>query len=131
LLQAAHAALAEDPTADVSLDSLARRLGTSTRQLERAFAEVGGTTFRAQLTDVRVRLGASLLGDPEVTIAEVAKAVGYRQPPHFAKAFRAVYGKSPSEWRRAVYGLKRANRSARIRRELLETLEAQGRLHRD
>jgi AraC family transcriptional regulator, regulatory protein of adaptative response / methylphosphotriester-DNA alkyltransferase methyltransferase len=74
--------MAENPAANASLTGLARRLATSPRQLERAFAEAGSTTFRAELTSARVRRAERFLRNPALTVAEVAKAVGYEQPPH-------------------------------------------------
>ena len=86
----------------LSLDEVARRIATSRRQLQRIYAEIGKTTFRDQLTGVRMRRAAWLLdndGDG-MTVREVAARVGYRQPAQFAKAFRGHHGVSPSEYRR-------------------------------
>ena len=40
---------------ELELDDVARRLATSRRQLQRAFAEAGDTTFRTHLAHVRMR----------------------------------------------------------------------------
>jgi hypothetical protein len=61
-----------------------------------------------------------MLSDRSMTVAEVAHAVGYRQAPHFAKAFRAVHGVSPTAWRRSVYGFARPRAYARHERERAE-----------
>jgi AraC family transcriptional regulator of adaptative response / methylphosphotriester-DNA alkyltransferase methyltransferase len=124
LFKAAQALLDEDPAGDVSLASMALRLAASPRQLERAFAEAGETTFRAEVTAARIRRAAALLGDPGMTIAEVANAVGYRQAPHFAKAFRAAHGKSPAEWRLSVHGYGRPTEVDRDRRKVIEERQA-------
>jgi AraC family transcriptional regulator of adaptative response / methylphosphotriester-DNA alkyltransferase methyltransferase len=107
LLGRARAALDEERLADLSLPQLSRQLATSPRQLERAFGEIGETTFRAELTAARLRRAARMLNTRSLTIAQIARIVGYRQAPHFAKAFRAAFGMSPAEWRREVYGLGR------------------------
>ena len=39
---------------ELSLDDIARRVASSRRQLQRAFAEIGSTTFREHLTEVRM-----------------------------------------------------------------------------
>ena len=39
---------------DLSLDEIARRVASSRRQLQRAYAEIGDTTFRDHLTRVRM-----------------------------------------------------------------------------
>jgi AraC family transcriptional regulator, regulatory protein of adaptative response / methylphosphotriester-DNA alkyltransferase methyltransferase len=104
LLTQARALLASEMGPHLSLADAANRLATSTRQLERAFAELGASTFRAELTAARVQRATLLLEDPSATIADVARSIGYNQPAHFAKAFRQDRGMAPSEWRRRVYG---------------------------
>jgi AraC family transcriptional regulator of adaptative response / methylphosphotriester-DNA alkyltransferase methyltransferase len=84
---------------EVSLDDIARRVASSRRQLQRAYAEIGGTTFREHLTAVRMERAAELLSRRNVTVREVAHRVGYRQPAQFAKAFRRHHGVAPSDYR--------------------------------
>ena len=91
-----HAELAEPLT----LADLARRLATSPRQLRRAFAEVGGTSFRSFLADARLERGADLLSTTELPVGEVGRRVGYRQPGQFSKAFKRAYGVTPTAFRR-------------------------------
>ncbi|HEV2768914.1 MAG TPA: helix-turn-helix transcriptional regulator [Solirubrobacteraceae bacterium] len=86
---------------DLSLDDIARRVASSRRQLQRAYAEIGRTTFREHLTAVRMERAGELLGMRGVTIREVAHRVGYRQPAQFAKAFRRHHGAAPSDFRQA------------------------------
>jgi AraC family transcriptional regulator of adaptative response / methylphosphotriester-DNA alkyltransferase methyltransferase len=84
---------------ELALDAIARRVASSRRQLQRAYAEIGRTTFRSHLTAVRMRAAAQLLAADRMTVREVAGRVGYRQPAQFAKAFRRATGVSPSEYR--------------------------------
>ena len=84
---------------DLSLDDIARRVASSRRQLQRAYAEIGGTTFRDHLTAVRMQKAAAMLATRALTVREVAHRVGYRQPAQFAKAFRRRHGVAPSDYR--------------------------------
>ncbi len=84
---------------DLSLDDIARRVASSRRQLQRAYAEIGNTTFRDHLTRVRMRNAAEMLATRGLTVREVAHRVGYRQPAQFAKAFRRHHGVAPSDFR--------------------------------
>jgi AraC family transcriptional regulator, regulatory protein of adaptative response / methylphosphotriester-DNA alkyltransferase methyltransferase len=84
---------------DLSLDEIARRVASSRRQLQRAYAEIGRTTFRAHLTSVRMDRAAELLARRGLTVRDVAHQVGYRQPAQFAKAFRRHLGVAPSDFR--------------------------------
>jgi transcriptional regulator GlxA family with amidase domain len=88
-----------DYSTELSLDDIARRVASSRRQLQRAYAEIGQTTFRDHLTSVRMERAAELLSARGLTVREVAYRVGYRQPAQFAKAFRRHHGVSPSDFR--------------------------------
>src|SRR5690349_4517788 len=77
---------------DLALDDIARRVASSRRQLQRAFAEIGNTTFREHLTAVRMDRAAEMLANGSGTVRDVAQRVGYRQPAQFAKAFRRRHG---------------------------------------
>jgi AraC-like DNA-binding protein len=83
----------------LTLDDIARRVASSRRQLQRAFAEIGRTTFREHLAKVRMARAAELLAVGTLTVREVARRVGYRQPAQFAKAFRRHVGVAPSDFR--------------------------------
>jgi AraC family transcriptional regulator, regulatory protein of adaptative response / methylphosphotriester-DNA alkyltransferase methyltransferase len=87
---------------ELSLDDIAHRIASSRRQLQRAYAEIGKTTFRDQLTQVRMDRAAELLARRSLTVREVAHRVGYRQPAQFAKAFRRHRGVAPSDFRALV-----------------------------
>ena len=86
---------------DLSLARVAREIATSRRQLQRALAEVGGTSFSRELQRVRMAHAAKLLLDGTLPIQTVAGAVGYRQAAQFAKVFRRHQGVSPSSFRRS------------------------------
>jgi AraC family transcriptional regulator of adaptative response / methylphosphotriester-DNA alkyltransferase methyltransferase len=86
---------------DLSLDDIARRVASSRRQLQRAYSEIGNTTFREHLTAVRMERAAELLRSRGLTVRDVAHRVGYRQPAQFAKAFRRHHGVAPSDFRSA------------------------------
>jgi len=85
----------------LSLARAAREIATSRRQLQRALAEVGGTSFSRELQRVRMAHAAKLLLEGTLPIQTVAGAVGYRQAAQFAKVFRRHQGLSPSSFRRS------------------------------
>jgi len=88
----------EEFASELALDDIARRVASSRRQLQRAFAEIGNTTFRDHLTRVRMQRAADMLASRSLTVREVAHRVGYRQPAQFAKAFRRYQGVAPSAY---------------------------------
>ena len=99
LLEDAMAIVQREYASDLGLDDIARRVASSRRQLQRAYAEIGDTTFREHLTGVRMDRAADMLQTRGLTVREVAHRVGYRQPAQFAKAFRRHHGLAPSDFR--------------------------------
>src|SRR6187200_621143 len=99
LFEDATAIVDTEYASDLSLDDIARRVASSRRQLQRAYAEIGDTTFRDHLTRVRMQKAAEMLSTRALTVREVAHRVGYRQPAQFAKAFRRYQGVAPSDFR--------------------------------
>lgn len=99
LFQEACAIVEIEFASELSLDEIARRVASSRRQLQRAYNEIGRTTFRDHLTSVRMERAAELLRTRALTVREVAHQVGYRQPAQFAKAFRRHHGLAPSDYR--------------------------------
>jgi AraC family transcriptional regulator of adaptative response / methylphosphotriester-DNA alkyltransferase methyltransferase len=86
------------PDEALSLGSVAHAIATSRRQLQRVFAE-HGTSFRGELQRVRMARAAELLRGGDLSVGAVARAVGYRQPAQFSKAFRRHHGRPPSDLR--------------------------------
>src|SRR3954454_10431566 len=100
LYREAMTLIARDYALDLHLDGVARTLATSRRQLQRAFAEAGDTSFRDELARVRMGHARALLSEDSLPVRQVAAQVGYQQPAQFAKSFRRYHGKPPSEYRR-------------------------------
>ena len=111
LFQEAAEIVDREFASDLSLDDIARRVASSRRQLQRAYSEIGSTTFREHLTAVRMDRAAELLRIRGLTVRDVAHRVGYRQPAQFAKAFRRHLGVAPSDYR--ADGARHAARFAR------------------
>jgi transcriptional regulator GlxA family with amidase domain len=92
--------IARDYAQDLQLEGVARTLATSRRQLQRAFAEVGNTSFRDELAKVRMHHARKLLASDGIPVRTVAASVGYHQPAQFAKSFRRHHGTAPSSYRK-------------------------------
>ncbi len=84
----------------LTLDGVARALASSPRQLTRVYSQFGEVTFREDLLARRLNVAAQLLIEqPSIPVRDVARLVGFRQAPHFAKAFRRRYGLTPARFR--------------------------------
>lgn len=96
-----RAAIAEElPGRGPSLASVARRLRTSSRTLQRRL-EAAGTSFAAQVDQVRRERAEAFLRAPDVSIAEVSWLLGFAEQSAFTRAFRRWTGATPTAWRRA------------------------------
>jgi AraC family transcriptional regulator of adaptative response / methylphosphotriester-DNA alkyltransferase methyltransferase len=100
--------IAQDYARDLQLEGVARSLATSRRQLQRAFAEVGNTSFRDELAKVRMHHARQLLASDSIPVRTVASCVGYHQPAQFAKSFRRHHGEAPSSYRKQTRANARA-----------------------
>jgi AraC-like DNA-binding protein len=84
----------------LTLEVVAGALSSSPRQLQRAYKQFGATTFQEDLHARRMTAAAELLIEQlAIPVGDVARLVGYRQPSHFAQAFRRRYGVSPAGFR--------------------------------
>lgn len=99
LFHDATAIVRTDFSSEITLDDVAKRVVSSRRQVQRAYSEIGRTSFREQLTAVRMDRAAEMLEIGVGSVREVARNVGYRQPAQFAKAFRRHHGVAPSAYR--------------------------------
>ena len=88
-----------DPTLSVS--DVARRLGVSTRYLQKLFAD-GGEPLGRRIRHLRLERARTLLVTrPERTIAAIASEVGFADAANFSRSFRDRFGMPPGELRRA------------------------------
>jgi AraC family transcriptional regulator, regulatory protein of adaptative response / methylphosphotriester-DNA alkyltransferase methyltransferase len=84
----------------LTLPAVAAALSTSPRELQRAYAQFGETSFHEDLSARRMAVAAQLLVEQRaLPVRDVARLVGYRQAPHFARVFRRCYGLSPARFR--------------------------------
>src|SRR5204863_6579596 len=95
LFQEAVDIIEREYASDLELDAVARRLATSRRQLQRAFAEAGQTSFRSYLAQVRIGRALDLLREGSLPARDGASGVGYSQAAQFAKTFRRQHGRPP------------------------------------
>ncbi len=83
---------------DLDAGSVALALGCSRATLYRAFSDQGLTVY-GYIRELRLQRVRKLLGAVEraESIAELARASGFRDPSNFGRAFRQRFGVSPRE----------------------------------
>jgi DNA-binding response OmpR family regulator len=83
----------------LSLDDIARRVGSYREKLSRVFQEQRGMTVFAYVREARIERGAELLRAGDAGVAEIAMAVGFSSAGNFSTAFRERMGVTPSRFR--------------------------------
>lgn len=87
----------------ISLDRIAENMYLSPFYLSKVFKSETGSTPIRHLIDIRLEKARELLGESgEMSIREVALAVGYEDAYHFSKLFKKKYGVAPSSVRKGV-----------------------------
>lgn len=85
----------------VSISSIAEATQVSARQLERLFRVKLGKTPTRYYLEIRLNRAKLLLMQTTMPIIQVAVATGFTSASHFSKAYKELFGQSPSAEREA------------------------------
>lgn len=88
---------------DLSLTAMATRFGFSPVHFHRLFKEGTGVTLRAFVEGERIRRAADLIVSTDMTLTEIAYAVGFSSQSYFSAAFRRRTGMTPRAYERAEF----------------------------
>jgi transcriptional regulator GlxA family with amidase domain len=89
----------EHPQGDLSVETLARRMGMSPRNFARVFTREVGTTPARFVTDVRVETSRRLLEESSDDLETISSLSGHGTPESMRRAFLRTVGVSPSRYR--------------------------------
>lgn len=84
----------------ISLDDLSHQFFINKYYLTRIFKESYGSTINTYILAKRITRAKQLLRFSEMTIDEIAAAVGMQDANYFSRAFRKLEGISPTEYRK-------------------------------
>ena len=84
----------------VTLKSLSEKYFFSEEYLSRLIRKLTGKTFSTLLRETRIHQAEMLLSRTTLSIVEISELVGYSEAANFAKAFKAVTGLSPAQYRK-------------------------------
>lgn len=79
---------------------LADKVDLSLFQFKRGFKQLFGVSPYFMLTEIRLHKARALLKDTGLTILQIAVKTGYRSSESFDKAYKKMFGISPSEERK-------------------------------
>lgn len=100
IVQAVHKQLTERLDWRFTIEELSRQHGLNPSTLKAVFKRVYGAPMAAYMRRYRLRKAARLLGETEISIAEIAALVGYENPSKFSAAFQSVFQVLPKEYRK-------------------------------
>lgn len=85
----------------LTVASLARISGLSSSHLAHRAAAHLGTSLMAHVERQRIELAQQLLSATDLSVAQIARQVGFHDPLYFSRRFRALVEASPTEFRRS------------------------------
>lgn len=103
VLDFVHRSFAGRPTAKAA----AMRIGVSASRVAHVFREVMGRSITDYVRECRVRAAAKALRETNAAIGEIAIAAGFYDQAHLTRAFRALQGMTPLEYRRSQQRVNR------------------------
>ena len=93
--------MTNNPTKQMSVESLARRASLSPRQFFRRFKEVFGSSPAIFVETLRLNEARRRLSAGEISIEGVAESVGFNGADSFRRAFTRRFRVTPSKFRRS------------------------------
>ena len=85
----------------IDLSMLAAAAGLSMHHFAREFKQSTGVTPHHYLIQKRVERAQQMLAQTDLSLAEIAGAVGFSDQSHLARHFRGLLGTTPREFRRS------------------------------
>ena len=85
----------------ISQEELTSYVGLSRRQLQRLFQRYLSCTPSSYYLKIRLQRARQLLRQTSSSIVEISASTGFVSSSHFSKAYKELYGHSPSAERRA------------------------------
>lgn len=87
-------------TSDITLDDVAENVHRSKYYVSHVFSREIGSSFPAYINTLRVHDAKKLLERGDMSVTDVAYAVGFRSLRSFNRCFLSLTGESPSNFRR-------------------------------
>lgn len=107
------------PSGRATLEKIAGCMAFNSRTLQQRLAQEG-TSFQRLLDETRQEMAHNYLEDPSMSVAQIARLLGYADSSAFSRAFKSWFGLSPLEWQKSHCSKRQPrllrSRSLRVRR---------------
>ncbi len=87
---------------EITLEEVARGAHVTSQYLSKIFKDEMGMTFKTYLTDLRLAQSKVLLQAGELSVKDVAYAIGYNDPNYFVRLFKKTTGFTPGEYQKVM-----------------------------
>jgi len=85
-----------------TIESLSKEIGINQTKLKSGFKKVFDKPIKSWLRDQRLELAKLLLLEQDMSIMNIADAVGYTNHSHFSRRFKEKYGVLPSDYAQSI-----------------------------
>ena len=84
---------------DVTLESMAAQFHLSEPYISKYIKDKSGKTFGEHVAHIRMKRAKTLLKNGNMTVENIAYAVGYQNVEHFNRTFKKIFDKTPLQYR--------------------------------
>jgi len=84
---------------DISLDKIAKHSGFSMSYFDKMFVRETGKSVMEYVRTYKLIRSMNMLRSSDKSILDISLEMGYENPENYSRAFKAVYGIPPSEYR--------------------------------
>lgn len=89
---------------ELSMQDAARAMRYSDAYFCKLFKQCFHVNFSAYLNEYRVEKAKAMMADPRLNVKDISVACGYSDSNYFARVFKRITGRTPSEYRLAAAG---------------------------
>lgn len=100
IIKSVHDRLTNDLSKRITIEELSKEYLVNPTTLKAVFKSVYGNSVAAHIKEHRMKKAAELLCSGDLSISQIASAVGYENQSKFSAAFKEFYGVLPTEYRK-------------------------------
>ncbi len=100
IIREIHNRLIQEIGERITIEELSKEYLINPTTLKTAFKAVYGTSIAAHMKEHRMKKAAEMLRDSDMSIAEIAQAVGYDSQSKFTAAFKTFFQVLPKEYKK-------------------------------
>ena len=82
----------------LGVEQVAEQMNMSATTLRRQLFQATGESPKAYFTAIQMRKAPNLLANTDSSVADIALQCGYQEVSSFIRAFKRIYGVSPSQY---------------------------------